>query len=50
MFSKEIIRGRLLKLKKTRQISKQLTEGMLNDVTVKWKLGRRRRENDPRCV
>ena len=23
---------------------------MLNDVTVKWKLGRRRQENDPRYV
>ena len=33
-----------------RQISKQLTEAILNDVTVNWKLGKRSLENDPRYI
>ena len=33
-----------------RQIFKQLTEAIMNDITVKWKLGRKRRVNYPRYV
>ena len=35
---------------KTCQISKQLTEAMLNDVAVNCKLGRSRQGNDPRYI
>ena len=50
IFSKDIIRERLLKLKiqtdgfwrrNDLRISKQLSESILNDVAVKWKRGRR---------
>ena len=35
---------------KNRQIFKQLTGAMMNDVTVNWKLVKRRQENDQRYV
>ena len=35
---------------KNRQIFKQLTGAMMNDVTVNWKLVKRRQENDRRYV
>ena len=44
------MRGRLLKLKKMRQISKQLAEEMLHEVTVNWNLVRSVQENDSRYV